>query len=171
MNIWVVLFSLIPAITIAVAFYFSLKKVSEEVTKGKLISLKAENNKIITPIRFQAYERIILLLERLTPSSIIFRITKANMTSQELHTALLEDIRSEFEHNLSQQLYISKEAWAQIKTAREELVRIINTSASEIPAEASSQELATKIFAIFVDESSTFQHAKNTLKQEIQELF
>ncbi|MEA3505162.1 MAG: hypothetical protein U9R32_08195, partial [Bacteroidota bacterium] len=163
MDIWILLFSLIPAVIIAATFYFLLKKFVEEKSREKLIDLKAQNNKTIVPIRLQAYERMILLLERISPSSMIFRVITPTMSATDLHSALLVDIRNEFEHNLSQQLYISKQAWINIKNAREELVRIINTAATQLQQEASAQELSTEIFALYVNEDSSLQTAINTL--------
>ncbi len=92
--------------------------------------------KTITPIKLQAYERIVLFLERISTESLIMRTVKPGMTAQQLHSALIANIRSEYEHNLSQQIYMSNEAWEMVKNAKGTVIRIINNIATKLPPTA-----------------------------------
>jgi hypothetical protein len=145
-----------------------LKKKNEEL----LLKLKQEDKKYVTPIRLQAYERITLFLERISPHSIVFRVQKPGQKVFQLQNALLKSIRDEYEHNLSQQLYISKESWGMVKTAKEEIVKLINTAAADLKPDDPGLELSRKIFeATIRTEKLPTDRAIDMLKKEIHKLF
>ncbi|MPM02505.1 hypothetical protein SDC9_48754 [bioreactor metagenome] len=98
------------------------------------------------PIRLQAYERLALFLERINPESIVIRMNQPGMSARELQAQLLQSIRMEFEHNLSQQVYISNAAWDMIKNAKEDIIRMINTAGSAMQPNATAIDLSTAIF-------------------------
>lgn len=134
--------------------------------------LKAEDKKLITPMRLQAYERMVLFLERINPQSMIFRVQKPGMNVIQLQTAVLQNVRQEFEHNQAQQLYISNEAWTMAKTAKEEVVRLINTAASKVQLEEDATALSKEIFASLMgNEKAITDRALTVLKKDIQALF
>lgn len=134
--------------------------------------LKAEDKKLITPMRLQAYERMVLFLERITPHSMIFRVQKPGMNVLQLQTSILQNIRQEYEHNQAQQLYISNEAWSMAKTAKEELVRLVNNAASKVQPEEDATALSKEIFASLIsEEKSITDRALTVLKKDIQALF
>jgi Na+/H+ antiporter NhaC len=97
----------IPSLIVFLTAYFVLKAVLKKEHESRKIEVVLQNKKIITPLRLQAYERIVLFLERISPNSIIIRLQTPNMTIGQLHKEMLTTIRTEFEHNLSQQLYLS----------------------------------------------------------------
>jgi hypothetical protein len=130
------------------------------------------NQKTILPIRLQAYERLALLLERISPESIIMRQNLSNMTAKQLQSELLSTIRAEFDHNLSQQVYISTEAWERIKNTRSNIISLINTAAQQIEPNASAYSLSQKILDMVMEHrSSLTSPALDMIKKEIQELF
>ena len=106
----------------------------------------------VTPIKLQAYERIVLFLERISLESLLVRVSSPEMTASQLHTALLNCIRSEFEHNLSQQIYMSPQAWEVVKNARSNTIKIINSEAEKIKGNAPgiefSKHLITRVMEI-----------------------
>lgn len=104
-----------------------------------------KNLDIITPLRLQAYERFVLLLERISPENLVIRVNKTGMSSGELHSELLRAIRSEFDHNLSQQIYISHKAWEMIKNARSNMVHLINSTAEKVKPELPAINLSTSL--------------------------
>ena len=135
----------IPSLIVFTAAYFILKLFLDKETEKRDIQLHADARKISLPIRLQAYERLVLLLERIEPSAILIRINEAGMSAGDLQNALLQSIRSEFEHNLSQQLYISSHVWDLVRQAREETVQRINTMAMKLPPDASGTDLINLI--------------------------
>jgi len=136
------------------------------------VNLHRDDKKYITPIRLQAYERAVLFLERISPQSMIFRIQMPGMNVLNLQTAMLQNIRDEFEHNIAQQLYISSESWSMVKTAKEEIVKMVNTAASKVNSEQAANELSKEIFALMMGKEKLItERAINVLKKDIQTLF
>ena len=100
----------IPAVLVMATAVFMMNRNAQKDHERKMTELALSNNKTITPIRLQAYERITVFLERITPNSIIFRLQTPKMTAGNLHSEMLELIRAEYEHNLSQQIYETAKA-------------------------------------------------------------
>ena len=111
----------------------------------ELINHKA---KTYLPLKIQAYERAILFLERIDPNNLIIRIHKPSMNAAKLHLEILKQIREEYNHNMSQQIYISPKSWAELIKGKEETIQIANTALGQLKNDANSIELSTKIFEI-----------------------
>jgi hypothetical protein len=124
--------------------------------------------KQLLPVRLQAYERLVLFLERISPASLVMRCMDEAHNARQLQSILLRNVREEFEHNNSQQLYVSASAWGMVKTAREEVVQLINRSESELKEDAGKDELAR---LIVVKKAAMIDEALNRLKSEVAELF
>lgn len=124
--------------------------------------------KQMLPIRLQAYERLILFLERIHPASLVMRLLPEAPSAKQFQALLLQTIREEFEHNLVQQLYVSEAAWSLIKAAREEMVQTINLAAAELKADAKTDELAGQLV---VKQTKMNEEALKRLKTEVKELF
>ena len=113
--------------------------------RKRLLELKEHNKSVIAPVRLQAYERMALFLERIEPNQLILRLNDGNTLNADLRVLLISSIRAEFEHNLSQQIYLSSDVWNQICNAKEETIRIINISSGKIAQDAPGIELVTSI--------------------------
>ncbi len=162
----------IPAVVVALTAYFAIKLTYEKELKKQVLELKHNSTKVITPIRLQSYERIALFLERIKPESILLRNITHSMNAAQYQTVLITSIRNEFEHNLSQQVYISSALWEATKKAKEEAIKIINLSAAQLTEEATGKDLANKIIEITVDSNTQpSDMALDLLRKEIKEFF
>jgi hypothetical protein len=113
-----------------------------------------------------------LVLERTTPSALIVNVANPGMTNMELHTQLLSNIRQEFSHNLSQQIYVSDDSWNNFRGAQESLLRLVNTCASKCNPANSATELAELIIQVYdASEQTPTELAINTLKKEVRMFF
>ena len=155
--IWDLIKIIIPAGIVLYAMFLTVKTMLQKQNEAKIIEIKAKNKEIVLPIRLQAYERMSLFLERISPDQIIKRVQKNDMNVAELQYMLLNEIREEFNHNLSQQVYMSDEAWKIIKNAKEELIMVVNQSAKELDPEAKSIELVKKIYEESLDKKIEIQ--------------
>ena len=132
-------------------------------------SFKIENVKITIPLRIQAYERLVLLLERINPESLLLRLQSPQMTAGLLHQELLITIRAEFEHNLSQQIYVSQSSWDAVKIAKDTLVRTINEAAERIAPVAPATALSETILSIMMtQQNNQIQNALYLLKRDAE---
>lgn len=126
----------------------------------------------ILPVRLQAYERMALFLERISPQNLLVRLNTGGMTSKEFHQLLLSEIRSEYNHNVAQQVYMSENVWNLIKNAKEDLIVSINDAAGEMTANSTSVDLSKKIFEKSLNKPvDAITHALAELKKEIQQTF
>ena len=142
----------IPALLVFMASYLLLRSMIRNEQDKRRQELILQNRKTITPIRLQAYERIVLFLERISLESMLVRVSSSEMTASQLHSALLSTIRSEFEHNLSQQIYMSQQAWEVTRNARSNMIKIINSEAEKMKADSTgitlSKQLLEKIMEL-----------------------
>ena len=106
---------------------------------------QTEQIKITLPLRLGAYERLTLLIERIRPTTALLEVALKDLTTPDLQTTLLDQIRSEFKHNVTLQVYVSAELWNQIQAVKEEIILLINQSAQEIASGAPAVELAREI--------------------------
>jgi hypothetical protein len=157
---------LLGATLVVFRYYFSRRK------QGAPAVPKGEDQKIILPLRLQAYERIVLFLERIAPNNLIIRINRPEMSSLQLQAALAKSIREEFEYNLSQQLYISSRAWEMVRNAKEETIRLINSASMQVPENAPSSEMVRVLLdMVLAEKKSAVSTAIDEVKKEIQKSF
>jgi hypothetical protein len=171
-SIWEILKIVLPAIIVFLTAYFLFRDMLENSQKQREFEFRIKNGKKVTPVRLQAYERLALLLERISPQSLLMRISPNDTTAFEYHQQLLSHIRQEFEHNFSQQIYVSAILWETIRGARENLIGIINKSAEEINNDAPALALSKKIIENYIEEEDQpILIAMNELKKEVGKLF
>ncbi len=161
----------LPSLVVFATVYLVIKSFFEHQIQQKEQELKSIRKQDLTPLRLQAYERLVLFLERITPHSLLPRTPQNEMNAGMLQVHLLNTIRSEFEHNLSQQIYISKEAWAIIKSAKENIVAIINKSADNISKDTPAFELSKHILEQMMQIDSPTDAAISFLKKEVDGYF
>ena len=162
----------LPALVVLATAYYLLRLFFENEQKKRDKDIKMAGYKLVTPIRLQAYERLVLFLERISPESLVMRVHQSDLTVIQLQTMMLKTVREEFEHNLSQQVYISSKAWELIRTAREEIIKLVNTAAAKVNENATSTHLCQKIFELSLSENqSVNKKALEFLKNEIREVF
>lgn len=130
------------------AFLEAMEKMFMEEHRRRKEESKIANHGTLTPLRLQAYERMILFLERISPSNLVMRLHHSGITAHELHAELIKAIRAEYDHNLSQQVYLSVGAWEMIKTAKEETAKIINLTSEKTPASASGLDFGQNVISI-----------------------
>ena len=163
---------ILPAGAVLYGMYLVVMSFLSKEREKMLVDLKTQNTQVVLPIRLQAAERLCLLLERITPNNLVRRSNPSQFTAAELHPMLLSEVREEFNHNLSQQVYFSEETWEAIRRAVEEVTTILNLSRQSLEAEASGMDLARAIFAQSLDrKNDAITYALRQVKSEIQLYF
>jgi len=161
----------LPALLVFLAGYLALVAMIKNDANRRKSELVFNNIKVTLPIRLQAYERLILLLERISPESIIVRVNKKGMLASDLQAALLGTIRAEWEHNLSQQLYVTNEAWEMVRNAKENIVKLINISSDRVNPNETALVLSQKILETMVElDTNPVSYAVDFLKKEVKEI-
>ncbi|WP_226390947.1 hypothetical protein [Penaeicola halotolerans] len=159
----------LPAALVIYAMYLVVVSFLNKDMEKRLIELKLKNKEVVLPIRLQAYERLALLLERVSPNNILTRLYNSNYSAKEFQQILLHEIREEFHHNIAQQIYVGEGAWNLVQSAVEDVTVLINKSAQLLPAEAKAIDLSKKVFELSMDaDRDAIAKAIKALKQEIQ---
>jgi hypothetical protein len=163
---------LIPASIVLYAVYLIVRSFIQGEIELKKLDVRGRSIETILPARLQAYERMILFLERISPQNLLIRLNNPGFSARDFQKILLDEVRNEYNHNVSQQVYMSEEVWSQIKNAKEDLIIMINESATGMPPEATSIDLAKKVFQMTMDKKvDLINHALSELKKEIQQIF
>lgn len=102
----------------------------------------APSKDVSLPLRLQAYERLVVFMERIKPENLTTRIGEPGLLARDLRMLMIHSVQSEFEHNLSQQIYVSTEAWEAVSSAKEQTVSLINSVSEQVPPETDGRTLA-----------------------------
>ena len=159
----------IPLAGILVATYLLLQYFHNKSTYEKGKELDIHKTKTFFPLQIQAYERVILFLERIDPNNMIIRTHKNGMNAITLHRELLKIVREEYNHNMSQQIYINPKSWKTVLNAKDETIQILNVAVNNLSADSSGIDLSAKIFeSIASKKISPTENARNSIVKEFQ---
>jgi hypothetical protein len=111
-----------------------------------------------TPLKLQAYERLVLLAERIALPNLVSRLNHPGATAREMQAVLIDNIRQEYEYNSSQQVYVSPEAWDAIRNLRDQNMLIINQIAAILPPEARGSDLNKKVLEVVMAQNEKALH-------------
>ncbi|MCC6701882.1 MAG: hypothetical protein IT221_10185, partial [Fluviicola sp.] len=131
--------------------YFFLRKTGEKEIRQLQVELKKDRQKHFLPMRVEAYQRAVLLMERIHPSSIVMRLHNPALPAKMLQAELLKSIREEYDHNVSQQLFISPQAWEMVRNSKEEIIKIMNVAGNQMDVSSTGTDLAAKVFEIVAE--------------------
>ena len=163
---------LVPASVVLYGAYLLVRMFIQKEVDLKKLEVRSRSIETVLPNRLQAYERMALFLERISPQNLLVRLSASGMNSKEFHQLLLTEIRNEYNHNVAQQVYMSENIWNLIKNAKEDLIVSINDAASEMTHESTSLDLSKKIFEKSINKQlDPLGHALVELKKEIQRTF
>jgi hypothetical protein len=158
----------IPALIVFLTAWVLLRNMIKNDQDKRRQELILQNSRTVTPIKLQAYERIVLYLERISLESLLVRVSSPDITAPQLHSALLNAIRSEFEHNLSQQIYMSQQAWEVVRSARSNMIKLINNEVDKMPANSSGMALSKQLLERVMElEKEPTRAAIDYIKSEI----
>ena len=170
MNFEVLIAFLLAGLIVFGGVYMLMNRFFKQESERRAWEWRKQNNDIVLPIRLRAYERIVLFLSRIDPKSLLLRFDFAGMTVLQLQQMLLQAVRDEYDHNVSQQIYISKEVGARVVNAREGLTQLVNTCASQLNAQADAMELANLVLAAYASNAqSPIDLAINYIKNEMKQ--
>jgi len=110
------------------------------------------------PLQLQAYERLVILTERVALPNIVSRANQPGLTAREMQLLMLESIKQEFEYNSSQQIYVSPVAWQAVNNLKEQNMLIINQIAQTLPADARGYDLGKRIMEVIIAQDKKALH-------------
>jgi hypothetical protein len=164
------LFNILPAVVVgAVAFYLFQQHIENEERRRRYL-LKRDLQKEAFPMRLQAYERMTLFLERIAPSKLLLRVSPNTSGKEDYSNLLIANIEQEFEHNLSQQIYVTDECWQIITAAKNATIQLIR-KASESEKTENADQLREVILTELMDKQAPSGTALSYIKKEIADIW
>lgn len=155
---------------ICVAFYL-LKPYFNNKEKLQLLELKRSASTQTLPLRLQAYERMVLLVDRINPSNMLLRLNTSGYSAAELHSLLITEVRNEFQHNITQQIYVSPRAWEVVKRVKNDTLNLVNQAAQAQPEEARGIDLGRAVLGHLSQlENDPYDIALNLIRADMDEL-
>jgi hypothetical protein len=163
---------ILPSLVVFATAYLLLKAFLKQEERKLKHQIVLRNQKQTTPIRLQACERLILFLERIHPESLVLRENQTGLSNLQLQQKLVLAIRTEFEHNLAQQLYVEDESWLKVKNAKDSIIRLINSEAAQIAPKDASLSLCQAIIESHMQQQKpAIASAISALKKEVQQVW
>ena len=150
--------SIVIAVVLAGLLAFLFWKQRQQVKSGRVDMDKSDNSPPTRALKLQAYERLILLADRIAIPNLVARSNQAGLSAKEMQSLLTQTLRQEFDHNITQQIYVSPEAWEAIRNLREQNLLIINQIASFLPAEATGQDLNKSLLELVMQNPKVSLH-------------
>jgi hypothetical protein len=154
MTLLEILKYILPAIIVLIATSMIVNKFLVSETEKKHLALYGQKVEETFKLRMQAYERLTHYVERIHPNALIGRHYMKGATAQEIQLSMVKNIREEYEHNLSQQLYVSNEVWQTVKSAKEQEITMINNIGSQMAQGASASEFVQRITQFALDKDT-----------------
>lgn len=132
---------------------------------------ESKNHQLL-PLQLQAYERLVLLCERIALPNLISRTSVSDLTAKQMQYVLLENIKQEFEYNASQQIYVSPLAWESVRSLKDQSMLVINQIANVLPADARATDLNRQLLEVIMGQQDKALHSMvlETLNFEAKKL-
>ena len=142
---------IIALIFIAVAYYIFTSKSAKDTSKEAVSDTTAH-------MQLNAYERLILLVDRIALHNLISRLNQPGASAREMQMLLTQSIKEEFEYNITQQIYVSAEAWNAVKNLKEQNMLVVNQLAATLPANATGLDLNKFILEYIMNDKKGSLH-------------
>jgi hypothetical protein len=124
------------------------------------------------PLRLQAYERLVLFTDRINPANLLIRLNGNRYSAAELHSLIVSDIRNEYQHNVTQQIYVSDRAWTVTKRVKEDTLSLVNNAVKALPEAATGLDLGKFILNHLNRlEENPYDIATNLIRKDLEDLF
>jgi hypothetical protein len=160
----------VPAlITGLIAYYFFKEHTKNEDGRRRFL-LHKDMQMNTLPIRLQAYERLALFLERITPTKLLVRVSPTSSNKEDYESLLIQNIDQEYQHNLSQQIYVSDECWNIIKAAKNATIQLIR-KAGLLERTTSADKLREVVLTEMMEKRAPSDAALSFIKQEVSDIW
>ncbi|MBK7094696.1 MAG: hypothetical protein IPH57_06525 [Saprospiraceae bacterium] len=158
-----------PALIVFATVYFMMKYHYRNWYSIEMAKLRNDSAKTTLALRLQAYERLALFCERISPENLLLRIKNSSMNGQELQNLLFIAIKQEYDHNLTQQVYVSEQLWSIIELSKNQVMQIISMSYEASVNKDSDSFAETLVKA--VDEKNPTDMALKAIRKEVEMYF
>ena len=157
--------------TVYAAFYL-IKPHLDKTENLQLMELKKTISNQTLPLRLQAYERVVLFIERVNPASMLVRLHATGLSATELHSIVANEIRNEFQHNITQQVYVSSRTWAVVTRVKDDTLSVVTNAVKALPETATGLDLSRTVLAHLSHlQDNPYDIALQIVREDMEALF
>jgi len=158
--------------TALMAVYYILKGDIQRFFNLKTIELNKETRAHILPLRLQAHERLIIFVDRINPANLLVRLHQQGIDLATLQAGILSEVRAEYQHNVTQQLYVDPVTWNVVRKLKDDTIGMINNAVQGLPAESNGIELSKAILQHMATiQENPYDLTLELIKKDISRLF
>ncbi|MFZ4545228.1 MAG: hypothetical protein ACOYOA_14345 [Saprospiraceae bacterium] len=161
----------LPALITGLTAFYLFRNFFEFQIRVKAIENKNHDRKITLPMRLQSYERLSLFCERISVANLIMRLKSPEASASSLQYAMMIAIQQEFEHNVSQQVYVSDALWQIIRLTKDNMMAVISEVGGKMDKKDTADQLTDALFKYFSENPSATDTALAAIRQECGDLF
>ncbi|WP_316823182.1 hypothetical protein [Pedobacter gandavensis] len=153
------------------AGYYLIKSDIEKYFTLRFTNAKKEDSTQLFSLRLQAHERLIVFVERINPSNLFLRLYVPGISAQELQALVLNEIRAEYQHNVTQQLYVSEIIWKVIRKLKDDTLAMVNQGVQGLPESARGMDLSRKVLQHMAEiADNPYDLTLDLIKKDIHQL-
>lgn len=164
------LLNVVPALITGFVAYYFFKEHIENEDKRRRFLLQKDMQVNAMPLRLQAYERMALFLERISPSKLVIRVKPNSSNKEDYEALLIASIEQEFDHNLSQQIYVTDECWNVISTSKNATIQLIR-KASMLEKTDTANKLREVLLTEMMEKRAPSDAGLSYIKKEVGEMW
>lgn len=163
---------ILPALVVFATVYILIKRFLDQQYGLEQLQYRQKQLEVTLPLKLQAYERLLMLCERIAIPNLMMRLQVPDGTVEQLHKAMLVAIQQEYEHNLTQQIYVTDSLWQIITMAKNQVSDIVSTAAQSIDPSAHGSLIASEAIEIMRQTKvNPLDTAKKSIRKELSVLF
>ena len=152
--------------------FFLIKPYLDKSERIQLLEFKKSVANNTLPLRLQAYERIILFMERINPENLLIRLNATGYSAAELHNLIITEVRSEYQHNTTQQVYVTSRAWGIAKRVKDDTLNLVSGAIKTLPETASGLDLSRVVLVTLSQmENNPYEIGAELIRKDLEELF
>lgn len=155
-----------------VTAYFLVKGDIQNYFRFKSLENQKDHRASLFPLRLQAYERLIVFVERINPANLLVRLHQSGIELTALQALVINEVNAEYQHNITQQLYINSVSWNVVRKLKDDTIAMVNNAVQGLPKEATGIDLSKKILQHMSGiEENPYDLTIDLLKKDIHVLF
>jgi hypothetical protein len=154
-----------------IAFYL-IKPYLDKSERIQLLEFKKSIANHTLPLRLQAYERIVLFIERINPENLLIRLNATGYSAAELQSIIITEVRSEYQHNITQQIYVTSRAWGIAKRVKDDTLNLVSGAIKSLPENATGLDLSRSILITLSQlENNPYEIGAELIRKDLEDLF
>lgn len=154
-----------------VAFYL-VKPYLDKSQRLQVLELKKAADNTTLPLRLQAYERVVLLIERINPASLLVRLNNPAYSAADLHRLAIQEVNNEYQHNITQQVYVSSRAWGVVRRLKDDTAGLLNGTLRGLPDNASGLDFSRALLTHLSQlDNNPYELAAGMVQKDLEDLF